>query len=51
VRFYLTENIYYQLDGPCLEGLRLFYRYAAEVGALPVAPEIDFVGAANAAIV
>jgi chorismate dehydratase len=51
VRFYLTENIYYQLDGPCLEGLRLFYRYAAEVGALPVAPEIDFVGAASAAIV
>jgi chorismate dehydratase len=51
VRFYLTENIYYQLDGPCLEGLRLFYRYAAEVGALPVAPEIDFVGAANAATV
>ncbi len=51
VRFYLTENIYYQLDGPCLEGLRLFYRYAAEVGALPVAPEIGFVGAANAAIV
>jgi chorismate dehydratase len=51
VRLYLTENIYYQLDGPCLEGLRLFYRYAAEVGALPVAPEIDFVGTANAAIV
>jgi chorismate dehydratase len=51
VHLYLTENIHYQLDGPCLEGLRLFYRYAAEVGALPVAPEIDFVGAANAAIV
>jgi chorismate dehydratase len=51
VRFYLTENIYYQLDRPCLEGLRLFYCYAAEVGALPVAPEIDFVGAANAATV
>jgi chorismate dehydratase len=51
VRFYLTENIYYQLDEPCLQGLRLFYRYAAEVGALPVAPEIDFVGAARAAIV
>jgi chorismate dehydratase len=51
VRFYLTENIHYQLDGPCLVGLRLFYRYAAEVGALPVAPEIDFVGTANAAIV
>jgi chorismate dehydratase len=51
VRFYLTDNIYYQLDGPCLEGLRLFYRYAAEVGALPVAPEIDFISAAKAAIV
>lgn len=51
VRSYLAENIYYQLDAPCLEGLRLFYRYAAEIGALPVAPEIQFVGAANAAIV
>jgi chorismate dehydratase len=51
VRSYLTENIHYQLDSPCLEGLRLFYRYAAEIGVLPVAPEIDFASAANAAIV
>jgi chorismate dehydratase len=50
-RSYLTENIYYHLDAPCLEGLRLFYRYAAEIGALPAAPEIDFLGAANAAMV
>jgi chorismate dehydratase len=50
VRSYLTENIYYQLDPPCLEGLQLFYRYAAEIGALPAAPEIHFL-AANAAIV
>ena len=35
VRSYLTENIYYNLDAPCLEGLQLFYRYAAEIGALP----------------
>ena len=49
VRSYLTENIYYHLDPPCLEGLQLFYRYAAEIGALPAAPEIDFLGAANAA--
>jgi chorismate dehydratase len=42
VRSYLTENIYYQFDAPCLEGLHLFYRYAAEVGALPAAPRIDF---------
>jgi chorismate dehydratase len=51
IRSYLTENIYYHLDAPCLEGLRLFYRYAAEIGALPAAPEIDFLGAANAAMV
>lgn len=39
---YLTENIYYYLDPPCIEGLRLFYRYAAEIGALPQAPDIRF---------
>jgi chorismate dehydratase len=50
VRSYLTESIYYYLDTPCQEGLQLFYRYAAEIGALPAAPEIDFLGAANAAI-
>jgi chorismate dehydratase len=50
VRSYLTENIYYHLDSACLEGLRLFYRYAAEIGALPAAPEISFLSPANAAI-
>jgi chorismate dehydratase len=43
VRSYLTHNIHYQLDAGCLEGLRLFYRYAAEIGALPTAPELQFV--------
>jgi chorismate dehydratase len=43
VRAYLTENIHYQLDAGCLEGLRLFYRYAAEIGAFPAAPELKFV--------
>lgn len=42
VRTYLTENIYYRLDAECLQGLRLFYRYAAELGALPAAPELRF---------
>jgi chorismate dehydratase len=51
VRSYLTENIYYHLDAGCLEGLQLFYRYASEIGALPSAPEIDFLTAANAVIV
>jgi chorismate dehydratase len=50
VRSYLTENIYYHLDAPCLEGLQLFCRYAAEIGALPAAPEVRFLVPANAAI-
>jgi chorismate dehydratase len=51
VRAYLTENIYYHLDTACLEGLQLFYRYAAEIGALPAAPVMRFLIPANAAIV
>jgi chorismate dehydratase len=43
IRSYLTENIHFQLDPGCLEGLQLFYRYAAECGALPLAPGLQFV--------
>jgi len=43
VRVYLTHNIHYYLDPPCLEGLKLYYRLAAEIGALPQAPELHFV--------
>jgi chorismate dehydratase len=43
IRSYLTGNIHYQLDAACLEGLQLFYRYAAEIGALPAAPGLQFV--------
>lgn len=39
VRAYLTENIHYHLDSGCLEGLKLFYRYAAELDVLPTAPD------------
>ena len=39
---YLTDNIYYFLDDACLEGLNLFYRYAAECGALPEVPGLHF---------
>jgi chorismate dehydratase len=42
VRTYLTENIHYYLDPPCLEGLALFYRYAADMGALPPASDLRF---------
>ena len=48
VRSYLTQNIHYQLDAGCLEGLRLFYRYAAEIGALPAPPVLQFVDATRA---
>jgi chorismate dehydratase len=48
VKSYLTQNIHYKLDAGCLEGLQLFYQYAAEIGALPAAPELQFVGATNA---
>jgi chorismate dehydratase len=51
VRSYLTESIHYELDPGCIEGLQLFYRYAAEIGVLPAAPELCFLTAANAATV
>ena len=42
VRSYLAENIHYELDPGCIEGLRLFYRFAAELNLLPRAPELCF---------
>lgn len=42
VRKYLTSNIHYYLDDDCLDGLRLFYRYAYECGALPQSPDLHF---------
>ena len=47
VRSYLTENIHYLLDPGCLEGLQLFYRYAAECGALPSPPMLQFLEVAK----
>jgi chorismate dehydratase len=51
VRSYLTESIHYELDPGCIEGLQLFYRYAAEIGVMPAAPELSFLSTANAATV
>jgi len=47
---YLSANIFYYLDEPCLEGLRLFYRYAHECKALPPAPNLNFANTALALI-
>ena len=42
IRTYLTENIYYHLDTPCMEAVRLFRSYAAGLGILPSLPELSF---------
>jgi chorismate dehydratase len=39
IRTYLTANIHYVLDEECIEGMRVFFRMAAELGILP---EYDF---------
>lgn len=35
IRTYLTKNIHYTLDDECVEGIRGFFRLAAETGVLP----------------
>ncbi len=35
IRSYLTANIHYVLDEECIEGMRGFFRMAAETGVLP----------------
>jgi chorismate dehydratase len=42
IREYLTRNIYYDMDADCLQGMNLFFKYAADCGALPNAPELRF---------
>jgi len=42
VRTYLAYHIHYYLDPPCLEGLNLFCRLGAEIGALPPSPPLAF---------
>ena len=42
VMSYLTENIHYSLDEACLDGLRLYYQYATEIGAISQIPELRF---------
>ena len=42
VKDYLTRNIYYQLDPDCLQGMELFFRYAAECGAVEQLRPVNF---------
>lgn len=48
VKDYLTKNIYYQLDRECMEGMELFFRYAAECGAVGQVRPVNFLQAAAA---
>ncbi len=41
---YLTENVHYYLDRQNHAGLQLFLRYSQELGLIPAAPELRFLG-------
>lgn len=43
IHHYLTSNIHYSLDEPCIEAIRLFRSYAAEVDLLPALPQLRFI--------
>ena len=51
VKSYLTENIHYSLDPACLDGMKLFFQYAQECGALPSPPQLVFLDAAEPALI
>ncbi len=42
IRTYLTQNIHYRLDDPCLAAISLFRTLAAETNTLPPLPELLF---------
>ncbi|WP_255551221.1 menaquinone biosynthesis protein [Granulicella sp. dw_53] len=42
IHHYLTANIYYSLDEDCIQSIRLFRQYAAEIEALPAFPDLRF---------
>jgi len=41
---YLTENVHYYLDRQNHAGLKLFLSYSQEIGLIPAAPELRFLG-------
>jgi chorismate dehydratase len=44
IHTYLTENVHYYLDRQNHAGLQLFLRYSQEIGLIPAAPELRFLG-------
>jgi chorismate dehydratase len=47
IKSYFSDNIHYTLDSQNLEGLQLFYRYAAELGLIAEPPALRLLGAAS----
>lgn len=47
-RRYLRENLRFELDARAIDGLRMFYREAAAVGAAPIAAPLELFDAARA---
>ena len=47
IRTYLTQNIHYTLDEPCLAAIRLFRTLAAQTGVLPPLPSLSFLDSNN----
>jgi chorismate dehydratase len=41
---YLTENVHYYLDRQNHAGLQLFLRYSQQIGLIPAAPDLRFLG-------
>ncbi len=37
---YLTQNIYYSLDRPCMDGLTTFFEYSMECGLIEATPQL-----------
>ena len=42
IHHYLTRNIHYTLDAPCVATIEIFRRYAAEFAILPALPTLNF---------
>ncbi len=40
IRTYLTHNIHYALDAECMQAIRSFRRFSAELGVLPALPDL-----------
>lgn len=50
VQSYLQHNIYYGLDSACLDGLKLYFRYAGECDLIPSTSGLEFIETSHPAV-